>query len=423
MTDHNHNDLFAPVALAGLELPNRIVMSAMTRTRASDDGVPTDLMREYYVQRASAGLIVTECTQVSDQGHGIIRAPGLHRADQIAGWRRLTDAVHAAGGRIICQIWHCGRVAHPDMRGGEAPVGPSPIPAEGDFFLPTGQVDFPVPRALSIDEIPGIVEDFAQATRNAREAGFDGVELHGANGYLQDQFLQDGSNRRTDAYGGPVENRARLMLETMVTMIDAWDASHVGVRLSPSSFLYGVDDTDKRTTFGHVIKRLDALRPAYICLLEPNAKDAERGVQIERVVDMFRPLITVPLIVNTGFDKAKANAAIASGSVDAWRSASPTSPIPTLLSACTSTLRSTSPTPRPSTARGRAAIPTTRLLPAGRGNDRRLAHCGFAQRDRHCERNPAPLLDRRRPGWAAGDPLAWLPVDRVRVARRRPRPG
>jgi N-ethylmaleimide reductase len=158
-------DLFDDFDLKGLPLSNRIVMSAMTRTRATEDDVPTDVMRDYYVQRASAGLIVTECTQISDQAHGIIRAPGLHRADQIAAWRRITNAVHAAGGRIYCQIWHCGRVAHPDMRGGEQPVGPSPIPATGDFFLPSGRVEFPVPRELSIDEIPGIIADFAQVAR------------------------------------------------------------------------------------------------------------------------------------------------------------------------------------------------------------------------------------------------------------------
>ena len=151
-----------------MALFNRVVMSAMTRTRAGDDGVPAELMRDYYVQRASAGLMVTECTQVSDQGHGIIRCLGIHREDQVAGWRKVTDAVHAAGGRIICQIWHCGRVAHPDMRGGEQPVGPSPIPATGDFFLPSGRVDFPVPRELCLDEISGIVASFAAATRNAR---------------------------------------------------------------------------------------------------------------------------------------------------------------------------------------------------------------------------------------------------------------
>jgi N-ethylmaleimide reductase len=309
-------DLFSSYDLSGLPLSNRILMSAMTRTRASENGVPTDVMRDYYVQRASAGLIVSECTQVSDQGHGIIHCPGLHRDDQIAGWRRITDAVHAAGGLIYCQIWHCGRVAHPDMRGGEAPAGPSPIPATGDFFLPSGKVDFPTPRELSIEEIPGIVATFAQATRNARAAGFDGVELHGANGYLQDQFLQDGSNHRSDAYGGSVENRARLMLETTKAMIDAWSAERVGVRLSPSSFLYGVDDSDKLATFGYVVRALDAMRIGHICLLEPNAKDAERGVQIEHVAATFRPMTSVPIIVNTGFDKAKANAVLAAGDAD-----------------------------------------------------------------------------------------------------------
>jgi N-ethylmaleimide reductase len=309
-------DLFAPFNLHGLKLPNRIVMSAMTRTRATEDDVPTDVMRDYYVQRASAGLIVTECTQISTQAHGIIRAPGIHRADQIAAWRSITDAVHAAGGPIYCQIWHCGRVAHPDMRGSEQPVGPSPIPATGDFFLPTGRVEFPIPRQLKIEEIAPIVEEFAQATRNARKAGFDGVELHGANGYLQDQFLEDGSNQRTDAYGGPVENRARLMLETAAAMINAWSADRIGVRLSPSSYLYGVDDSNKLETFGFVVHALDALRVGYLCLLEPNAKDAERGVQIGNVAKTFRPMTSVPIIVNTGFDKAKANAVLAGGHAD-----------------------------------------------------------------------------------------------------------
>lgn len=308
--------LFESFKLNALKLPNRIVMSAMTRSRASDNDVPTDLMREYYVQRASAGLIVTECTQVSDQGHGIIRAPGLHRPDQVAAWRKITNAVHVAGGRIYCQIWHCGRVAHPDMRDGEPPVGPSPIAASGEFVLPKGRVDFTIPRELRIDEIPRIVADFANATRNAREAGFDGVELHGANGYLQDQFLQDGSNHRTDAYGGTIENRARLMLETTHAMIEAWSAERIGVRLSPSSYLYGVDDSDQLATFGFVVRALDALRVGYLCLLEPNARDAERGVQIPHVAETFRPMTSVPIIVNTGFDKSKANAILVKGHAD-----------------------------------------------------------------------------------------------------------
>ena len=309
-------DLFTPFDLNGLTLPNRFVMSPMTRTRASEDDVPTDLMRDYYVQRASAGLIITECTQISDQAHGIIRAPGIHRQDQIAAWRKITEAVHAAGGRIFNQIWHCGRVAHPEMRGGELPVGPSPVPASGDFYLPRGRVDFPVPRELRIDELPGIVEDFATATRNAREAGFDGVELHGANGYLLDQFLQSGSNKRTDAYGGPVENRARLLLETLEAAIGAWSAERVGIRLSPSNFLYGMDDAKKLETFSYAVRGIDALKAAYIHFTEPNAKALETGVQINRVAETFRPMTTLPLIINTGFDKAKGNAVLAAGQAD-----------------------------------------------------------------------------------------------------------
>lgn len=310
-------DLFSPITIGSLDLPNRIFMSAMTRTRATEDNVPTALMADYFSQRAAAGLIVTDCTAVSAQGKGVIRGPGIWRQDQIEGWKQVTRAVHEAGGSIFCQVWHCGRVAHPDMRDGELPVAPSPIPAEGNFFLDTGRVDFPVPRPLSKEEIVAIVSDFAQATRNAREAGFDGVELHGANGYLQDQFLQDKANWRTDDYGGSAENRARLMIETAHAMIDAWDAARVGVRLGPSTSLYGIDDSNKLETFSTVIKALDALQPAYICLLEPDAKSRESGVQIDHVARTFRPMISVPLVVNTGFDKQSGNRVIAEGEADA----------------------------------------------------------------------------------------------------------
>jgi N-ethylmaleimide reductase len=310
-------DLFSSVRLGALELPNRIAMSAMTRTRATTNSVPTELMAEYFAQRASAGLIVTDCTAVSEQAVGVIRGPGIWRDDQIEGWRKVTRRVHEAGGRIVCQIWHCGRVAHPDMRGGAEPVAPSPIPATGDFFLPSGRVDFPVPRELRLDEIPGIIETFAQATRNVRSAGFDGVELHAANGYLHDQFLQDGSNKRTDAYGGSAMNRARLIVETTQAMIAAWDAGHVGVRLSPSSYLYGVDDSNKHETFGTAIDELNSLGIGFLTLLEPNAKDAEKGVQIAQVAETFRDRVTVPLIVNTGFDKAKGNRILAERKADA----------------------------------------------------------------------------------------------------------
>jgi N-ethylmaleimide reductase len=254
---------------------------------------------------------------VSDQAHGIIRAPGIHRPDQVAAWTRVVDGVHAAGGRMYCQIWHCGRVAHPGMRGGDRPVAPSPIAAKGDFFLPSGRVDFPVPRELETGEIPGIVEDFAAATRNAREAGFDGVELHGAFGYLQDQFLQDGTNQRTDAYGGSVKNRGRFLLETVEAMIGAWSADRIGVRLSPSSRFYGMFESNAHATFGHVIQALDAMRVGYLHLREPTTADLKSGtVQIEQVGETFRSMISVPVILNTQFDKTKANAAIAKGTAD-----------------------------------------------------------------------------------------------------------
>lgn len=309
--------LFDAFDLGGLRLPNRMVMAPMTRTRATEDDVPTDLMREYYVQRASAGLIITECTQVSDQGHGIIRAPGMHRPDQVEGWRRAVDAVHAAGGRIYCQLWHCGRVSHPDIRGGELPVAPSPIAATGNFFLPSGRADFPVPRELATSEIAGIVEDFERAARLAKEAGFDGVELHGAFGYLPDQFLQDGTNRRRDAYGGSAANRSRFMLEVAEAMIGVWGRERVGVKLSPSNRFYGMYDSDARSTFGYVIAELDAKRVGHLHLMEPNAKDRESGpLQIECVAETFRPLISVPLIANAGFDREKASAALKSGTAD-----------------------------------------------------------------------------------------------------------
>jgi N-ethylmaleimide reductase len=301
-------NVFDPFDLHGLMLPNRTVMAPMTRTRATETGVPTELMRDYYVQRASAGLIITECTQVSDQGHGIIRAPGLHRQDQVAGWRHITDAVHAAGGRIYNQLWHCGRVSHPDIRGGELPVSASAIAAEGQFYLPTGPASYPLPRALETSEISGIVNDFAHAAQLAKEAGFDGVELHGAFGYLPDQFLQDGTNHRTDQYGGSVANRARFMIEVVEALIGVWGQERVGVKLSPSNRFYGMFDSSAHDTFGHVITALNTRGVGYLHLMEPNANDLNSGtVQIENVAQTFRPLISVPLIVNGGLNQAKAD--------------------------------------------------------------------------------------------------------------------
>ncbi|HYW32477.1 MAG TPA: alkene reductase [Gemmatimonas sp.] len=311
--------LFTPLTLGGLALPNRTVMAPMTRTRATADGVPTALMAEYYAQRASAGLIVTECTQVSDQGHGIIRAPGIHREDQVAGWRQVVDAVHSAGGRIYLQLWHCGRASHPSIRrNGELPVAPSAIAAAGEFFTPAGRQPLPVPRELDATEIPSIIEDFGRAAANAKRAGFDGVELHGAFGHLPDQFLQDGSNRRDDAWGGPVEHRARFMLEVVDAMAGAWAIERVGVKLSPSSRHYGMIDTDARATFGYVIRRLVERGVGYLHLMEPNAADrASSTVQIDEVAATFRPLAPDTLLIaNGGFDRDRAEAVLDAGTAD-----------------------------------------------------------------------------------------------------------
>jgi N-ethylmaleimide reductase len=309
--------LFEPFDLSNLALRNRMVMAPMTRTRASEDGRPTSLMVNYYAQRASAGLIVTECTQVSDQGHGIIRAPGLHRGDQVAGWRSVVEAVHSAGGRIYCQLWHCGRISHPDILGGALPVAPSAIAAEGSFYLPSGPGAFPVPRVLGAEEIAGVVDDFGDAAQNAMAAGFDGVELHGAFGYLPDQFLQSGTNQRTDAYGGSVANRARLLLEIVEALAEVLGVERVGVKLSPSSRHYGMFDSDALATFSHVIGELDTMRIGYLHLMEPNLTDLKRGsVQIERVVETFRQTTSVPIIANGGFDQIKAQAVLDAGAAE-----------------------------------------------------------------------------------------------------------
>jgi N-ethylmaleimide reductase len=310
-------DLFTPMNLSGLALSNRVWMSAMTRARATSDNIPTTLMAEYYAQRATAGVIVTECTAVSEQGKGVINGPGMWREEQIEGWRVVTDAVHRAGGRIVCQLWHCGRVAHPDMRGGETPVAPSPLPATGKFKFPDREADFPTPRELAPHEIPGIIADFAAATRRARDAGFDGVELHAANGYLHDQFLQSVSNKRTDAWGGPIENRARLIVETVEAMAAAWSMERVGVRLGPSISLYGMGDSDPLDAFSYVVRELDERHIGFLTMLEPDENDLKKGVAIEHVAKTFRPMTSVPFIANTGFDKAKGMELLRRGDADA----------------------------------------------------------------------------------------------------------
>nr|WP_086493538.1 alkene reductase [Novosphingobium panipatense] len=229
-------DLFEPVTLGDIALANRIVMAPLTRARACEDGVPTDLHATYYAQRASAGLIIAEATNITQQGRGYALTPGLWTEEQVAGWKKVTDAVHAAGGKIVSQLWHVGRFSHVSLQpDGKAPVAPSAIKAEGKTFTVDGMQDVSEPRALETDEIPGLIQDYVRAAENAKRAGFDGVEVHSANSYLLDQFIRDSTNKRTDQYGGPIENRTRLTQEIVEAVVGVWGSGRVGIRLSPTT--------------------------------------------------------------------------------------------------------------------------------------------------------------------------------------------
>ncbi|NVP57645.1 alkene reductase [Mycoplana rhizolycopersici] len=265
MTD---GKLFCPFDLSGITLANHIVMAPLTRNRAGPGLVPGALATEYYAQRASADLIITEATQVSEQAQGIQNTPGIYTTEQ-AGWRKVTNAVHARGGRIFVQLWHVGRVSHVDLHDGKAPVAPSAIRAKAKTFVNDGFADVSEPRALELDEIPGIVDSFRRSAANAIEAGFDGVEVHGANGYLLDQFLRETANVRTDAYGGSIENRARLLIEVAAAVADEIGAGRTGIRPSPVSPASGiVPAADEQPQFNHVVEALDALGIAYIHVVE-----------------------------------------------------------------------------------------------------------------------------------------------------------
>lgn len=265
------SELFRPLRAGALELPNRIVMAPLTRSRAGDQRVPNALMAEYYRQRAGAGLILTEATSVSPSGVGYAGTPGIWREDQVEGWRLVTDAVHAAGGRIVLQLWHVGRISDPEFLDGQLPVAPSAIRPAGHVSLLRPQRPYVTPRALELSEIPGIVEDFRRGAENAKRAGFDGVEIHGANGYLPDQFLQDSTNRRTDEYGGPVENRARFMLEVVDAAISVWGPERVGLHLSPQGDIHDMGDSNPAETFGYVAREAARRGLAFLFVREPVA--------------------------------------------------------------------------------------------------------------------------------------------------------
>lgn len=305
--------LFSTFNLGPMSLPNRLVMAPMTRCRAGEGNVPTDLMAEYYAQRASAGLLITEASQVCPEGIGYANTPGIHSEAQVAGWTKVTTAVHRAGGRIVIQLWHVGRISHPLFQPkGALPVAPSAIAPKGTVYTPQGPKPYEIPRALALEELPGIVNAYRQATLNAKKAGFDGVEIHGANGYLLDQFLRDGSNKRTDRYGGSVENRARLLLEVTDAAIQAWDKDHVGVRLSPGGTFNDMADSDTVGTFSYVIRELDRREVAFIHLRETTPDDVRHGGAHVPAVT-FRSHTRRPIIVNAGYDKTRAEEVLSKG--------------------------------------------------------------------------------------------------------------
>ncbi|OGS52665.1 MAG: alkene reductase [Erythrobacter sp. RIFCSPHIGHO2_12_FULL_63_10] len=308
------SQLLSPARLGPLLLPNRVVMAPMTRSRTIGDGWASASTATYYAQRASAGLIITEGAQISYRARGYIGTPGIHTAEQVAAWRMVTDAVHKAGGRIFLQLWHVGRVSHPFFQDGELPIGPSALPVEGDAFTSDGPVPIPVPRALDQSEIPALVEEFAAAARKAKAAGFDGVEIHGANGYLLDQFLRDGANQRSDAYGGSPAGRARLPLEVVEAVVGVWGTDRVGYRVSPWFGMYSMSDSNPAETFGHFASAL-AGRLAYLHVVEPVSGPGEIPLG-QRLTAHLRERFGGTVIANGGYDAAIAEAVISRGSAD-----------------------------------------------------------------------------------------------------------
>lgn len=305
-------DLFTPLAVGPLELPNRVLMAPLTRSRAEEGHIPGPLMAEYYGQRASAGLIIAEATMAMEGHSAFIREPGIHSAAQVEGWARTTEAVHARGGRIVLQIWHGGRACHPLLNNGLQPVAPSAIAISGDqIHTPQGKVDYVVPRALADDELPAIVAGFRLAARHAIAAGFDGVEVHGANGYLLDEFLRDGSNQRGGPYGGPIENRARLLLE-VIEAVRA-ETELVGLRLSPLNSYNAMRDSDPVALASWLADHLNGTGLAYLHLMRGDFLQQQLGDVLTPVRERFQGV----LIANMGYTAAEANAAIAAGAIDA----------------------------------------------------------------------------------------------------------
>jgi 2,4-dienoyl-CoA reductase-like NADH-dependent reductase (Old Yellow Enzyme family) len=301
--------LFDPLTVGELNLPNRIIMAPLTRSRAGDERIPNALMAEYYAQRASAGLILSEATVVTPLGVGYTDTPGIWSEEQVAGWRLTTTAVHRAGGRIFLQLWHVGRVSDPSLLNGQPPVAPSAIAAKGHVSLLRPERPYPVPRALATEEIAGVIAAFRTGAENAQRAGFDGVEIHGANGYLLDQFLQDGSNQRSDGYGGAIQNRARLLLEVTDAAVSVWGAGRVGVHLAPRADAHAMGDSDLRGTFSHVARELGRRHIAFLCAREHTGEG--------RIGPSLKAAFGGIYIANEKFNFDSASQVVAAGEADA----------------------------------------------------------------------------------------------------------
>lgn len=308
--------LFQPIKLGKLELANRMAMAPLTRSRADDSLAPTDMVVEYYSQRASVGLVIAEATQVSETAQGYTHTPGVYTAGQIAAWRKVTDAVHAKGGKIFVQLWHTGRMSHTHFQPGRlAPVAPSAIAAKAKtYIVDQGFVDCSEPRALAMAEIAGIVDDFRTAAAKAIEAGFDGVEIHGAHGYLIDAFLRNGSNHRADAYGGSIENRARFLLEVMAAVIGEIGAERVGIRLSPVSPVNDSSESDPQPLFEYVVRELEKLHPVYIHVVEGHTGGPRDNAPFD--YEALHRLYSGVWMLNNGYTKEMAIDALQSGRAD-----------------------------------------------------------------------------------------------------------
>ena len=309
-------DLFSSLTLGAIALKNRVVMAPLTRNRAGEGGVPQAINVTYYEQRATAGLIITEATPIAPMAHGYPALPGIYTDAQIAGWKKVTDAVHAQGGKIVIQLWHVGRISHPSLLPNQSlPVAPSAIKPAGQAFTYQGLQDYVTPRALELDELPTIVQDYVHATRCAIAAGFDGVEVHAANGYLLDQFLRDGSNHREDAYGGSIENRTRLLLEVVQAVVETIGADKVGVRISPVNPFNDMKDSQPQHTFNYVAQALNQFGLAYLHAVEGGIHGGGESEPFD--FEALRKLFKNGYIANLGYDKARGNAVIASGHADA----------------------------------------------------------------------------------------------------------